>query len=70
MINSKVSFSLTEIRRGKGKNKIFHYIFFNKDISITFLYIDVKCCMVFLHIPISRDVCLRFFYLGPSLYFM
>ena len=69
MINSKIQFSFAEIRRGKGKNLIFHYNFLNKDISLTVLAIDMKFCMVLLH-TYSEGSVSQNFYLGPSFYFM
>ena len=56
MINSKIKFAFTKIKRGKGKNLIFHYIFLNKDISITVLDIDMKFGMVLIHTYSDRDM--------------
>ena len=48
---------------------IFHYIFLNKDISITFYDIDMKFCMVLFNTYSERRVS-QIFCLGPSFYFM
>ena len=55
--------------REKGKIKIFHVIFFNKDISITVADIILKFCMVVLHI-LPEGSLSQIVYLGPSFYFM
>ena len=46
----KMSFSLTEMGREKGKILISHVISLNKDISITVSDIILKFCMLVLHI--------------------
>ena len=59
----------TEIGREKGKILIFHVIFLNNDISITFADIILKFCMLVLHILPEGSVS-QIFSLGPSFYFM
>ena len=65
----KTKFFFTEIGREKGKILIFHVIFLNNDISITFADIILKFCMLVLHILPEGSVS-QIFYLGPSFYFM
>ena len=65
----KIRFFSTEIGREKGKILIFHVIFLNNDISITFAGIILKFCMLVLHILPEGSVS-QIFYLGPSFYFM
>ena len=48
---------------------IFHYIFLNKDISITDKDNDMKFCMVLLYTYSGGRVS-QIFYLGLSFYFM
>ena len=50
MKTMKISFSFTEMGSEKGKIKIFHVIFFNKDNSIIVADIILKFCMLVFHI--------------------
>ena len=47
MITMQIVFSCANIGRGKGKKRIFHFIFFNKDISITVRDIHYEGSMFF-----------------------
>ena len=65
----KISFFFTEIEREKSKILIFHVIFLNKHISISYADIILKFCMSVLHMLPEGSVS-QFFYLGPRFYFM
>ena len=69
MINMQILFFVAEIGISKNKNLIFHFIFLNKDISVTTLDITMKFSMTALHIH-SKGSVSQIFYLGPSFYFM
>ena len=53
----------------KSKNLFFDKIFLNFHFSVTIAYINLKFCLVILHID-SEGTVSQIFYLGLSFYFM
>ena len=69
MKTMKISFFFTEIECEKSKIQIFHVIFLNKHISISYAHIILKFCMSVLHILPEGSVS-QIVYLGPRFDFM
>ena len=68
-MNMQIFFFVAEIGTSKNKNLIFHLIFWNKDISVTTLDINMKFSMTAFHIHSERSMS-QIFYLDPSCFFM
>ena len=56
MINMQILFFVAEIGTNINKDLIFHVLFFNKDISVTTLYITMIFSMTALHIHSEGSV--------------